>query len=115
MKNDQNKKIEDILGSLDGSQRATVPDFFYTRLQARMLAQLDGGKVPALKKSWILRPAYALAVLAGVLVINAAVILKGNTTENGVTNSNDTETLQSIAAEYSLNDNNSVYDLTQEP
>ena len=36
MDNNRNKKIEDILGSLDTNQRAPAPDFFYTRLKARM-------------------------------------------------------------------------------
>ena len=109
MKNDRNKQIDEILGSLDGSQRASVPDFFYTRLQAKMLAQIPGEE-PVAKRSWMLRPAYALTVLTGVLLINAAVILRGNTTTEEVTN--DSETLQSIAAEYSLNVNNTAYDLT---
>ena len=29
-------KIEQILQSLDANQRASAPDFFYTRLKARM-------------------------------------------------------------------------------
>ena len=114
MKNN-NKKIEEILGSLDGTQRAPMPDFFYTRLKARMQDQLEGKQKatePAVQKSWILRPAYALSVLAGVLLLNAAVILKGNAGKTDTTN--DTETLQAFAAEYSLNDNNAVYDLTPE-
>jgi hypothetical protein len=108
MNNDKNKKIEEILSSFDGTQRAAVPDFFYTRLKARM----QKGFEPETKKSGVLRPAFALTVLAAVLLINAIVILKGESSKQ--TDTNDTDTLQSIAAEYSLNDNNSVYDLTQD-
>ena len=108
MNNEKNNKIEQILNSLDGNQRAEVPEFFYTRLKARMEREL--GKNGA-NKAWILRPAYALTTLVIVLVINIAVILKGEQTTDSNNNS-DTETAQSIAAEYSLNDNNIMDDLT---
>jgi hypothetical protein len=99
-----NKKIEDILSSLDGSQRALAPDFFYTRLKARM----EKGLIP--QRSRVLRPAYVLGLLILILGINAAVLLKGEEASNVA----DTETSQSIAAEYSLNDNNVLYDLNTE-
>jgi hypothetical protein len=108
MNNNRNNKIEDILGSLDGSPKATAPDFFYTRLKARM----EKGLEPATPKSWILRPAFALTVLAAVLLVNAAVIFQKNSDKDTATN--DVETLQSIAAEYSMNDNSYVYDLNQD-
>ncbi len=110
MNNNRNSKIEEILGSLDGSQRAAIPDFFYTRLEARMQQEL----VPVTKKSWMLRPAFAFAVLIIVLVVNAVVIFKGDTNKTNEIATNNDDTFQSIAAEYSLNDNNSVYDLNQE-
>ena len=111
MENNRNKKIEDILGSLDNTKGAAAPDFFYTRLKARM----EKGFEPAVPRSWILRPAYALVAILLVLVINAAVIVNGNTVaDNSVTaatGGDNTESFQSIAAEYSLNDNNTLYDL----
>ena len=94
---DPNKKIEEILGSLDGVQRAEVPSFFYTRLKARM----EKGQYTAPQKHWALRPVYALATLAIVILLNAVVLLKGQSQEN---NASETETYQSIAAEYNLND-----------
>ncbi len=109
MNNDRNKKIEEILGSLDGAQKATAPDFFYTRLTAKM----EKGLESATKKQWVLRPAFAVAALVVVLLINAAVILRGNERRENLA-SKDSETLQSIAAEYSLNDNSYVYDLNQD-
>lgn len=115
--NIERNKIEEILGSLDGVKRAAMPDFFYTRLKARMLARHEeGGEKglePSVKKSWVLRPVFALAALVLVLLINAAVILKGNFVKENTTG--DTETIQSIAAEYSLNDNNAIlFDITQD-
>ena len=105
MNTDKNKRIEDILNSLDGSHRAAAPDFFYTRLKARM--------EPAVKPSWILRPVFALAGLVVVLLVNAAVILAGDAASENTAVA-DTESIQSIAAEYRLNDNSYVYDLNQE-
>ena|SRR5438552_2468131 len=111
MNNEKNNKIDQILNSLDGNQRAEVPDFFYIRLKARM--EREPGRKNGANKAWILRPAYALTTLVIVLVINIAVILKGEqATESNNNNNNDTETAQSIAAEYSLNDNNIMDDLT---
>ena len=110
MKKDKNSQIEDILGSLDGTQRATAPDFFYTRLKARM----EKGLEPVVNRPWILRPAFALTVLVGVLLVNAAVIFQKNETSD-TASTNDAETLQSIAAEYSLNDNNTIlFDINQD-
>lgn len=106
--NDRNKKIEEILGSLDRSERAAMPVFFYTRLTARM----EKGLEPTIKKSWIFRPAFALSALVAVLLVNTVIILKNDVNKDDTTN--DSETIQSIAAEYSLNDNISVYDLNQD-
>ncbi len=109
MNMDKNKKIEEILNSLDGSRRASTPGFFYTRLKARM----EKGLEPAVKSSWVIRPAFALSALVVVLLVNAAVILKEDTAKENVVA--DTDNIQSIAAEYRLNDNNAVlFDVNQD-
>jgi len=108
MNNEKNKKIEEILGSLDHHPRTPAPDFFYTRLKARMEKKHEKNT----RRSWVLRPAFAFTVLVSVLLVNAAVILRTGSSEDiAVT---DTDAMQSIAAEYSLDENSSVYDLTQE-
>ena len=106
MNKEENKKIDDILNSLDGVQKAVAPDFFYTRLKARM----EKGHGYVVSKSWGLRPVYAIAALIVVLLINVAVIIGGqNANKDAVTES---DTLQSVAAEYVLNDNSTnLYDL----
>jgi H+/Cl- antiporter ClcA len=109
MNNDRNKKIEEILSSLDSSPKASAPAYFYTRLMSRM----ENGVAKDVKKSWLLRPAFALSVLAAVILINAAVVLKSDS-GNETSTTADAETLQSLAAEYSLNDNSYVYDLNQD-
>jgi hypothetical protein len=112
MENERNKKIEDILGSLDTASRASAPDFFYTRLKARMERLSDTGK----RQSWAFRPVYALAALMLILVINAAVIWKGGNTSTDTESAviTEPEAAQSLAAEYSLNDANMNYDLNQD-
>ena len=104
MNNEKNKKIEEIMGSLDGTYRASIPDFFYTRLKARM----EKSHEPAGQKSGILRPVYAIAAMVVIILVNAVVIYKENTVA-------DIDLSQSVAAEYSLNDNSiSLYDLNMD-
>jgi hypothetical protein len=108
MSTQNNKKIEEILNSLDGVKRTPAPDFFYTRLKARMEKDI----LPAPARSRILRPAYAFAALVLVLLVNAAVILKNNS--GNVVSAAEGDSLQSIAAEYNLNDVSSLYDLNED-
>jgi hypothetical protein len=119
MNTEQNKKVEEILSSLDGSQRAVTPDFFYTRLKAKMLARLESGEKGLAKsnnQSWMLRPVYVVAGLLLILATNAMVLLKGlnQNQTNNITADNSETVQQSIAAEYSLNDSNAMYDLNQD-
>lgn len=107
MNTEQNKKIEDLLSSLDKTARATAPDFFYTRLKARMEKEL----APESPKPWVLRPAFAFAALILILIINAAVIFTGNKTNNTVSADN-TDVTQSIASEYRIN-SNLTYEINQ--
>jgi len=108
MNTDKNKKIDDILKSLDGIQRASAPDFFYTRLKAKMEKSLETGNL----KPTLLRPAYAFVAIIIVVLMNAAVLFKSTSDNNNT--ATETESLQSIAAEYSLTDNNNLYDLIQD-
>lgn len=110
MENNRNNNIEDILNSLDNSQRAAAPDFFYTRLVARMERVLP----VKTNTGWRLKPVYVIGALLMVLAVNAVVLLKGQSETGNFTADNDESVQQSIAAEYSLNDNNSVYDLNQD-
>lgn len=106
MKTDYDKKTEEILSSLDKIQKAVAPDFFYTRLKARMEKESE---VPA-ARPWVLRPVYTFAALVIILLINAFVLFKENSTNQTTTT---VDPMQSIAAEYNLNDN-SLYDIAQD-
>lgn len=105
MKKETNN-IEEIMSSLDNIQRATTPDFFYTRLKARMENEL----VATPRKSWALRPVYILGVLLVVLAVNAAVLFKGSPSSEITTS--DSEIMQSIASEYRIN-SNLTYEINQ--
>lgn len=108
MDNNRNNRIDKVLNSLDGVQRASAPDFFYTRLRARM----EKGIAADNKPNRVLRPAYIFTVLLLIIAVNAFVFLK-NQDQATVVDNNET-VQQSIAAEYNLYDINSVYDLNQD-
>ena len=110
MNNRNEKNIDDILNSLDGVKRAEAPAFFYTRLRARMDKQTG----TETSRSGLLRPVFALAALLIVLLINAAVILNKENTSTPIADTNETESFQSLAAEYNLNEVVSLTDLNQD-
>lgn len=104
-------RIDDILNSLDGIQRAKAPDFFYSRLKARMERQL----LPEKNAGWVLRPVYAIIALFVVLLINAAVLMRDSQEpSSNLASTTDTETMQSMASEYRVNYAGSIYDLNQD-
>jgi hypothetical protein len=110
MSTEKNKRTDEILKSIDGINRASAPDFFYTRLKAK-LDRLSERPYESGRRSWLLHPAYALATLIVVLLINAFVLLKNDgSAKDGVQD----EGLTSIAAEYNLNDNGALYEINQE-
>ena len=100
--NTKRNKTEEILESLDGVSRAQAPDFFYTRLKARLEKETGTGSYSP-KRSWVLRPIFVIASLCLVLLLNAFIFLQSNTITTTSANTDD-ESIQSIAAEYSLND-----------
>ena len=106
-----NRNTEDILNSLDGMKRVSAPDFFYTRLKARMEKRQEK---PAPTGWWVLKPVYAVAVIALVIVVNLAVVFIKSETQSPGTLAADTDSYQSIAADYNLADNSSFYELNQE-
>ena len=102
-------KIDSILNSLDKVERAAAPDFFFTRLKARMENEL----LPARGVFAKLRPAYAMVAWMLILFINAVVIFSQKQSVDAASNEN--ETMQSIASEYRINNNNLTYEINQLP
>lgn len=112
MNTHKENRIDEILNSLDGCTQATVPDFFYTRLKARMAKEAG----PAARTSWMLRPAYAFAGMAIILLINVLAVFNQPRTEDN-TAASEVDTFQSLASEYRLNEGNSsisMYNLNQD-
>ena len=98
-------KVESIMGSLGGMQRAAAPNFFYTRLRAKMQ--------PAEEKRafFMLRPAFITAALAVLLVANIVSLLQTKQTpktEPTATYSKPA-TIESFATAYDMN-SGSVYE-----
>lgn len=71
---DMEKKLERVLESLDGVQRATPSPYFYTRLRARMARERDWGGIAGL----IARPVYAIAMVCVVVSINVWIVIRDN-------------------------------------
>lgn len=94
-----NERIEVILNSLDGLQRAQPAPFFYTRLQARMTR--------AEKNVWekityfVSRPVIAFTMVSLVILINLAVLIN----QNGSSSSSTDQTYQSVYEDYTVASN----------
>ncbi len=90
-------KIEESLSSLDGVQRAAAPDFFYTRLSARMEKELT-------TPTWIPfgKPVWLIATLLVFLVLNTMMIKQTKLSKSSGSDANSGSSLQSFATEYEL-------------
>lgn len=108
MSKEANNKSDKILNSLNGIKRMQAPDFFYTRLKAKMLAEETSPSVK--QNNRILRPVYAIAFLALLIAFNFISLLKQSNEQSNTVNAD--ENSQTIASAYHLDDNLS-YDLNQ--
>ncbi len=102
MKQNEQNRVEQVLNAWDGAKRAEVPAFFYTRLKARMDAQQTVDETP---KSWVFRPVFVVASLVLVIIINAFIYFQN---DNSTISSSYDESIQTIAAEFNLSDNNNL-------
>jgi hypothetical protein len=101
---DMKKRIEEMLNSLDGVQRAQPQPYFYTRLKARMARDQKGwGGIAGI----ISRPVYALAMICVVLLMNTWIVFR-ETGDTKVVNSLQATTEQ-LPDEYNVAVN-SFYD-----
>lgn len=89
------RRIDEVMNSLEGMQRAKAPDFMYTRLQARMEKEFDqGGPLGR----WLTKPVLALSIAAVILIINATTVLK--MWEQGTSAASTSESAQVVASDY---------------
>lgn len=101
------KEIDEVLGSLDGIQRAKAPAFFYTRLRGRMERELENTGGPLVRL--LTRPALALGLAALILILNTTTIMEVLHQEKAAVS--ETTQQQLLASEYSLS-TYPVYDET---
>jgi len=95
-------KEQRILNSLTGLQKATAPDFFYTRLIGKMQNEI----VPKAKTFLLLRPAFITSALFVVLVVNVLSIIKFDKApqqQNATVQSTKPATIESFAEAYNMN------------
>ncbi len=92
-------RTERILTSLDGLQKADVPDFFYTRLIGRLQNELSEKK-----SRLLLRPVVLTISLSVVLLLNIVALTKLNhqPQTKKMQQSNESAAIQSFANAYNL-------------
>jgi hypothetical protein len=93
------EKVQSIMESLGGLQPAAAPDFFYTRLKAKMQPEEE------MKTFFILRPVFITAMLSVFLIVNIfslAIIKKEQKQPVSMQNDNPA-TIESFAKAYDLN------------
>jgi hypothetical protein len=76
-----NKKIDEIMDSMDGMKRAAPRPFLFTRLEARMQNERN---VWNKFSSFVARPVVAFACICFVVILNAMVIFLSNTSGNSL-------------------------------
>ena len=92
------------MGSLDSIQKATAPDFFYTRLTGKMQHEQQP------KAFFILRPAFITTVLSVLLIVNVLSLFSMNkTVKPNSKTSAEPANIESFAKAYDMN-NGSVYE-----
>ncbi|MBL7703419.1 MAG: hypothetical protein JNM14_14305 [Ferruginibacter sp.] len=100
------ERVQSIMESFGGMQPAAAPDFFYTRLRAKM-------EQPAEEKKtfFILRPAFITAALAVLLIANVISLLQTDKLpkQEQTFVQSKPATIESFAAAYDMNPG-SVYE-----
>jgi hypothetical protein len=107
MEQQDTNRADRILNSINGLQKATAPDFFYTRLIGRMQQEME----PKRKPFFLLRPAFVAAALSVVLIVNIISLTRLNKQpeQKATIPSNKPATIESFAKAYDLN-TDSVYE-----
>jgi hypothetical protein len=66
------KKVNEVMGSMDGMERAIPRPFLFTRLEARMRNERG---VWGRLSSFVARPVVAFACICFIIILNAMVII----------------------------------------
>ena len=98
MKNtESNNRVDKIMESLNGLQKAVAPDFFYTRLNGKMQA----ASATERKTFFMLRPVFTATMLAIIFVVNVISITQLNKKQKQQTNK--PVTIESFTEAYGMN------------
>ena len=81
-----NKKIEEVMRSLDDIKKASPSPFFFTRLEARM--ERDKSVWETIS-SFVAKPIIAFACICLIIMINAAVIFSSENSEKSASAQNN--------------------------
>lgn len=95
----ESKNTDKILNSFDNIRRIPAPDFFYTRLKARMEKKRE---VPGYKRK-LLQPVFLVSGLVILLLVNVFILIK-STNSKMETRNPDSDNMQILAAEYNANE-----------
>lgn len=104
-----NKEHNEILDSLQGMKRAAAPEFFYTRLRARMEQETETAPLGWIGKL-LTRPSLSLALAGIILLLNFTTIMKMVQTTSRPTTPETSAPF--VVADYSSIDTYPVYDET---
>lgn len=102
------KEQDEILDSLQGMKRAVAPEFFYTRLRARMDQELETASIGRFGRL-LTRPSLSLGLAGIVLLLNITTIIK---MVQQPSRSVSETSLPMVMADYSAIDTYPVYDET---
>jgi len=81
-----NRKIDEVMQSIDGIEKASPLPFFFTRIEAKMQKEKNRWEVIS---SFLSRPVVAFACICLIIVINAAVIFSASHFKNTVDQPNN--------------------------
>jgi hypothetical protein len=108
-----NKEHDEILDSLRGMKRAVAPEFFYTRLRARMEQELETASIGRFGRL-LTKPALSLGLAGIILLLNITTIMKMVQQPAGPSATEASAPV--VIADYSSIDTYPVYDdITSEP
>ncbi len=74
-----NKKIEEAMCSINGIEKASLPPFFFTKLEARLQKEKNSWERLT---SFIAQPAVVFASICLIIMINAIVIFSSSNKTN---------------------------------
>ena len=92
------EEVDKILNSVEDIQRAEMPAFFYTRLEARMQKKIPG----TFYRSLFTKPVFSVVMLILLLVLNITVMIRYIRSDEQQVVSNSSEGGQAVAREFTL-------------